>query len=100
VSYLPEYDGRGLFRGDAIGHPANFHDALWDEYWATAARFPNAIDQVMYVDAKTSFVDARIQLQDKMSMAVGLEVREPLIDHKLVEFAGTIPAGLKIPGFV
>jgi len=99
VSYLPAYDGAVFAGAMQSVTRANFTDALWDEYWATAARFPDAVDQVMYVDAKTSFVDARIQLQDKMSMAVGLEVREPLIDHKLVELAGTIPAALKIPGF-
>ena len=29
---------------------------------------------------------------DQMSMAVSLESREPLLDHKLLEFAATVPA--------
>jgi asparagine synthase (glutamine-hydrolysing) len=33
---------------------------------------------------------------DKMSMAVSLESREPLLDHKLLEFAATVPTGLKL----
>ena len=99
VSYMPAY-GDAIFAGAMQSVTrSTFQDPQWDEYWARAARFPNAVDQVMYVDAKTSFVDARLQIQDKMSMAVGLELREPLIDHKLVEFAGTIPASLKIPRF-
>jgi asparagine synthase (glutamine-hydrolysing) len=33
---------------------------------------------------------------DRMSMAHSLESREPLLDHKLIEFAATIPAGMQI----
>ena len=33
---------------------------------------------------------------DKMSMAVSLESREPLLDHKLLEFAATVPTSLKV----
>src|SRR4029077_14949516 len=33
---------------------------------------------------------------DRMSMAHSLEAREPLLDHKLVEFVGTIPAELQL----
>ena len=98
VSYLPAYDG-AIFSGDlAPITRATFRNAQFDAHWSKAAQFKNAIDQVMYVDAKTYFVDARLQLQDKMSMAVGLELREPLIDHRLVELGATIPANLKIPG--
>ena len=33
---------------------------------------------------------------DKMSMAVSLEARVPLLDHKLIEFAATVPTSLKL----
>jgi len=33
---------------------------------------------------------------DKMSMAVSLESREPLLDHRLLEFAATVPSSLKL----
>jgi asparagine synthase (glutamine-hydrolysing) len=33
---------------------------------------------------------------DKMSMAVSLESREPLLDHRLLEFAARVPAALKL----
>ena len=35
---------------------------------------------------------------DRMSMAHGLEVRVPLLDHRIVEFAATVPMGLKMKG--
>jgi asparagine synthase (glutamine-hydrolysing) len=50
----------------------------------------------MYVDAKTYLVDDVLTKVDKMSMAVSLETREPLLDHKLLEYAATIPSSLKL----
>lgn len=54
------------------------------------------VDRAMYVDAKTYMVDDVLMKVDKMSMAVSLETREPLLDHKLLEYVATIPASLKL----
>jgi asparagine synthase (glutamine-hydrolysing) len=54
------------------------------------------IDRALYVDAKTYMVDDVLMKVDKMSMAVSLETREPLLDHKLLEYAATIPSSLKL----
>ena len=35
---------------------------------------------------------------DRMSMAVSLEARAPLLDHELIDFVTKIPAGLKLKG--
>ena len=36
-----------------------------------------------------------LQVEDRMSMAHGIESRVPILDHPLVEFAATIPADIK-----
>ena len=54
------------------------------------------LDRALYVDVKTYLVDDIMTKVDKMSMAVSLESREPLLDHKLLEFAATVPIGLKL----
>ena len=41
---------------------------------------------------------ALLQVEDRMSMAHGLESRVPLLDHSVVEFAATIPADIKFKG--
>ena len=57
---------------------------------------PDPFDRALYVDVKTYLVDDIMTKVDKMSMAVSLESREPLLDHRLLEFAATIPASLKL----
>jgi asparagine synthase (glutamine-hydrolysing) len=54
------------------------------------------LDQALYVDVKTYLVDDILTKVDKMSMAVALEARVPLLDHKLLEFAATVPSSLKL----
>ena len=56
-----------------------------------------------YFDSMTHFdfkclLPALLQVEDRMSMAHGLEARVPLLDKDLVELAATIPANIKFPG--
>jgi asparagine synthase (glutamine-hydrolysing) len=59
---------------------------------------PDPLDRALYVDAKTSMVDDILTKVDRMSMAVSLETREPLLDHRLLEYAATVPSSLKLRG--
>jgi asparagine synthase (glutamine-hydrolysing) len=56
-----------------------------------------------YFDKMTHFdfkclLPALLHVEDRMSMAHGLESRVPLLDHPLVEFAATVPADVKFEG--
>lgn len=51
-------------------------------------------DKMTHFDFKT-LLPALLQVEDRMSMAHGIEARVPFLDHKLVEFAATIPADVK-----
>ena len=51
---------------------------------------------MMAVDAATQLPDDLLMLTDRMSMAVSLECRVPLLDHELVELAARIPESIKI----
>src|SRR5207302_9710535 len=57
---------------------------------------PDAIDRALYVDVHTYMVDDILTKVDRMSMAVSLEGREPLLDHRLLEFAARVPSSLKL----
>ncbi len=54
------------------------------------------LDRALYVDVNTYMVDDILTKVDRMSMAVSLEAREPLLDHRLLEFAASIPTSLKL----
>ncbi len=51
-------------------------------------------DQMTHFDFKT-LLPALLQVEDRVSMAHGLESRVPLLDHALVELAATIPSNVK-----
>lgn len=71
-------------------------------------RFLNRIDQlfdrrndkdklnkVLYVDMKTTLVDEMLTKCDRMTMINGIEGRVPFLDHRLVEFAFSLPGDFK-----
>lgn len=58
----------------------------------------DALNRMLAVDAETQLPDDLLMLTDKMSMAVSLECRVPLLDHELVELAARMPEAVKIRG--
>ncbi len=56
------------------------------------------LDSLLYLDAKTYLPGDILTKVDRMTMAVGLEARAPLLDHKLIEFVGRVPARFKMRG--
>jgi asparagine synthase (glutamine-hydrolysing) len=56
------------------------------------------LDLMLYLDSKTYLPGDILTKVDRMSMAVSLEARAPLLDHKLIEFVTRIPPSLKLRG--
>ena len=56
------------------------------------------LNRMLAVDAATQLPDDLLMLTDRMSMAVSLECRVPLLDHELVELAARMPESVKIRG--
>ena len=58
------------------------------------------LDQASYVDIKTWLVDDILVKVDRSTMAHSLEARAPSLDHRIVEFAASLPIEQKLAGGV
>ncbi len=71
------------------------YDALNRHYLACPGR-SLPLDRIQYVDLKAYLPEDILTKVDRASMAFGLEVRVPFLDHRMVEFAARIPPGLRV----
>jgi asparagine synthase (glutamine-hydrolysing) len=65
---------------------------------AASSQTDDPVGLVQYLDLKTYLVGDINTKVDRASMAHALEVREPLMDHPLVEWLATLPTSMKICG--
>jgi asparagine synthase (glutamine-hydrolysing) len=65
---------------------------------AASAGTDDALALIQYLDLKTYLVGDINTKVDRASMAHSLEVREPLMDHPLVEWLASLPSSLKLRG--
>lgn len=88
--YLKEYKE---FLGQQNNHVGEFIQSLFK-----ASEGADPLSRMLYFDTKTWLVDDLLIKADRMSMAASLELRVPFLDHRLVEFAATVPSKYKIKG--
>jgi asparagine synthase (glutamine-hydrolysing) len=58
-----------------------------------------ALDRLLYLDSKTYLPGDILTKVDRMTMAVSLEARAPLLDQEVIDFATRVPASMKLRGF-
>jgi asparagine synthase (glutamine-hydrolysing) len=83
------------FAAELVGHESN------DASRTAFARIGNRplLDQMLYVDTKTWLPDDLLVKADKMTMATSVELRVPLLDVRVLEFAATLPQSYKVQGW-
>lgn len=96
-----------------LTHPEDLYDTLvahWQDEVVLGAKLPplaannaenwlktpDVIRKIMYLDLVAYLPDDLLVKMDRASMAVSLEVRAPLLDHRVVEFAQGLPLSFKI----
>lgn len=98
VGIFNDESRRSLFSDDFARQTAGHRSEQVAEAYRSA-RCSDPLNRMLYADLKTSLVDSLLAFSDKMSMAVSLEARVPLLDYRLIELAARIPSGLKLRGW-
>jgi asparagine synthase (glutamine-hydrolysing) len=85
-----------LFNPDVWKQLGGYDSADVLRFHYDRANTTDPLARIQYVDMKTYLVDDILVKVDRTSMANSLEVRCPLLDHKLMELIATMPSSLKL----
>jgi asparagine synthase (glutamine-hydrolysing) len=98
LSVLPPEGRFDLYSPDLAGNLGGYRaeQPLYD--LMAEAPMRSGLDQAQYADLKFWLPGDILTKVDRTSMATSLEAREPLLDHRLVEFAAGLPEGLRVKG--
>src|SRR5579884_1306685 len=92
-------DPAEVFHPDFLARvpPDHWLDRINTHFYSAHAS--NELNRLLYLDLKLILADNDVRKVSGTAELAGVRVRYPLMDHKLVEIAGKIPAELKVKGF-
>ena len=98
LSVIPPERRAGLYGPDLIRALGDYQAEQPLIEMMRSAPGRSGLDRAQYADLKFWLPGDILTKVDRTSMAVSLEAREPLLDHRLIEFAATLPHRQRIRG--
>ena len=98
ISFAPPELRDTLYSPDFLKLRGDYRAEHELEALMRAAPARSGLDRAQYADLKFWLPGDILTKVDRTSMAVGLEAREPLLDHRLIEFAASLPEKLRVQG--
>ncbi len=96
ISYFRPDDKLNLFTPDFKRRLGGYDSMDVFRHYYDRADTEDLLSKIQYVDIKTYLTDDILTKVDRASMAVSLEVRAPMLDHKFMECVASIPSNLKL----
>lgn len=98
VSAVHDSEKNAIFRPEVLKAIKGYRTLdLFRKYYHQAPA-EDHLSRIQYLDIKTYLCDDILTKVDRASMAVSLEVRSPLLDHKLMEYVAQVPKTKKLVG--
>ena len=90
---------RDIYSPEFAGSVSKEHSLLPVTTLLQQNQSDDLLSRMLYVDTKTWLPDDLLVKADKMTMANSVELRVPLLDHKILEFAASLPSSFKVHNF-
>lgn len=94
-SFISDDEWQSLAKDELKNSLKNYHPSSFTTEKYHEADGSDHLSKILYTDMKTYLTGGILVKVDRMSMANSLEVRAPILDKEIIEFAATLPSNLK-----
>lgn len=98
TSFVGWTGGRAAMFSDTMRHAVtNAHHPAGGvlPFWRNSA---DPLNDVLYADIKTNLPDYLVTIEERMTMSASLEARNPMLDHRVVNYLSSLPGSMKVRG--